>query len=64
MKRSQMLKALHRKLKQWENCKIRMKETRELLEFIESKGMLPPEVKKDFGYGVYWINEWEPEDKK
>lgn len=61
MKRSQMLKALHRKLKTWENCKIRMKETKELLDFIESKGMLPPETTKP-EEGELFSCGWEKED--
>lgn len=68
MKRSEMLRALYRKLKKWENCKIRMKETKELLDFIESKGMLPPNVVVDIGHtselNPYPIilGEWEPEE--
>lgn len=64
MKRSQMEKALYRKLKQWDNCKIRIKEVRELLNFIEAKGMLPPTVPTlIIGRMVQRSeNKWEPED--
>ena len=68
MKRSKFLKVLHRKLKQWENCKIRMKETRELLDFIESKGMQPPTIivleesyNRAEGCMGFEVNDWEEE---
>ncbi len=71
MKRSQMERALLRKLKKWENCKIRMKEAKEILEFIESKGMQPPIIRilensynRSEGEMGYEVNEWEEEVDK
>ncbi len=67
-----MLRALHKKLKIWENCKIRMKETKELLDFIESKGMQPPNIHIDLLFPNSEISSstnhyfalWEPENEK
>lgn len=44
MKKSIMIKKLHKFLQQYDSCKIRQKETKEILNFLESQGMMPPGV--------------------
>lgn len=55
-------------MKQYDSCKVGKKECREILDFLETQGMLPPGV-EDLAYKAYYghdhdyeaifRNEWE-----
>jgi hypothetical protein len=63
MKKSQMVRKLVKFLKPLENCMLRPKEAREIIDFLTTQGMLPPDQNANAEAPCAVLTYWEKEKK-
>jgi hypothetical protein len=64
MKKSQMVRKVLRKLKEWEGSKMETKTAVEVIDLMIENGMLPPDQCANEKAPCDIICEWESEGKK